>query len=129
MADDAQPQTDVELQALNNVASSYVEPIDGPEVVTSDPHASPEERLRAALRRQGVGVVVAPQAAPYGGEDEELVCGVCLDAPGAGQLATLWCCKNILCLKDAQMIGACPFCRQEPLVWELALPTEVTPYS
>lgn len=89
---------------------------------------SQEDRLRAALAKQQ-GLVVAPQAqaAPFGVDEEELCCGVCLDTPAPGQLATLWCCKNVLCIKDAQQIGACPFCREEPLVWELCLPSEVKP--
>jgi hypothetical protein len=52
-----------------------------------------------------------------GVEWEEDTCGVCLENPGEDRLVVLWCCRNTLCLKDAQLIGACPFCREEPLVW------------
>ena len=61
------------------------------------------------------GRVIVPN--PYGGADDEEVCGVCLENPGPGKLASLWCCRNVLCLNDAQMIGVCPFCRNEPLIW------------
>lgn len=67
---------------------------------------------------QQQGAVVAVRHDPVGDDDEE-VCGICLEAPGPGKLATLWCCRNVLCITDAQMVGACPFCREEPLVWQL----------
>ncbi|KAG5511464.1 hypothetical protein JKF63_07427 [Porcisia hertigi] len=53
------------------------------------------------------------------GADEEEVCGVCLDPPAAGCFVELWCCGNILCVVDAQQLGKCPFCRDEPLVWNI----------
>lgn len=58
-------------------------------------------------------------AAVFLGESEEDVCGVCLENFGAGKMVSLWCCKNVLCIQDAQRIGACPFCRGEPLMWNL----------
>lgn len=61
------------------------------------------------------GRVIVPN--PYGNNDDEELCGVCLENPGPGKLASLWCCRNLLCLNDAQMIGVCPFCRNEPLIW------------
>ena len=60
--------------------------------------------------------VVVPAAH---GEDDEEVCGVCFEAPPPGQLAKLLCCRNMLCLKDAQRVGTCPFCREEPMAWGL----------
>lgn len=53
-----------------------------------------------------------------GGEEEE-VCGVCLELPEPGCFVELWCCGNVLCVNDAQQIGKCPFCREEPLVWNI----------
>lgn len=55
---------------------------------------------------------------PYGAEEDE-VCGVCLENPGVGHMVALWCCRNVLCLSDAQKIGSCPFCREEPLMWNI----------
>ena len=132
------PSTDEAAVALAAVSMEEDEDDEEPRVAvrtsTSGNHNDPtsdqsqQDRLRAALARQK-GIVEAPTAtvAPYGGDDEELCCGVCLDTPGPGQLATLWCCKQVLCIKDAQHIGACPFCREEPLVWELGLPSEINP--
>lgn len=51
-------------------------------------------------------------------EDEES-CGICLENPGKGRMVILCCCKNVVCMKDAQLVGACPFCREEPLVWDI----------
>ena len=128
---------DYELSAMNNVSMRDEDDDEDQQQQGDDQRGNPaneptaapvsmEDRMQAALRRQGV--VVAPAAtAPYGDDDEEVTCGVCLDAPPPGQLATLWCCKNVLCLKDAQLIGACPFCREDPLVWELGLPQDVHP--
>lgn len=53
------------------------------------------------------------------GEEEE-VCGVCLERPAPGCFVELWCCGNVLCVDDAQQLGKCPFCRQEPLPWNIA---------
>lgn len=50
-------------------------------------------------------------------EEEEELCGICLEKPPVEGFVRLWCCNNILCVKDAQHIGRCPFCRTEPLVW------------
>ncbi|ESL07961.1 hypothetical protein TRSC58_04344 [Trypanosoma rangeli SC58] len=64
-------------------------------------------------------VVTAPgrQTTPYG--EDENVCGVCLEEPAEGCFVELWCCGNILCVTDAQLLGTCPFCRNEPLVWNI----------
>ncbi|CAD2222408.1 hypothetical protein ADEAN_000995200 [Angomonas deanei] len=53
------------------------------------------------------------------GEDEEQLCGVCLELPGAGNFVQTLCCGNVLCVNDAQSLGKCPFCRQQPLVWDI----------
>lgn len=62
--------------------------------------------------------VLIPPNMTMGADDEE-VCGVCLEAPSAGCFVELWCCGNILCVADAQQLGKCPFCREEPLVWNI----------
>lgn len=61
----------------------------------------------------------AGEGAAAGGDDEEEVCGVCLEKPPEEGFVKLWCCNNVLCVRDAQHIGRCPFCRTEPLVWEI----------
>ena len=67
--------------------------------------------------RGGGARVVAPTAA-VGDEDDDS-CGVCFDEPGEGERVSLLCCRNKLCLTCSQRIGACPFCRSEPLMWGL----------
>lgn len=62
--------------------------------------------------------VLIPPNADMGGDEEE-VCGVCLEPPAPGCFVELWCCGNILCVADAQQLGKCPFCREEPLVWNI----------
>ncbi|AIN95541.1 hypothetical protein LPMP_051000 [Leishmania panamensis] len=62
--------------------------------------------------------VLIPPNANMGPDDEE-VCGVCLEPPAPGCFVELWCCGNILCVVDAQQLGKCPFCREEPLVWSI----------
>ena len=62
---------------------------------------------------------------PYGSEEDEC-CGVCLENPGPGGLISLWCCRNVLCVKDVQLVGACPFCREEPVMWDIKLPPTST---
>mgnify|MGYP001582516080 FL=1 len=62
-------------------------------------------------------VLVIPTAP---GDDDEKLCGVCFEPPEAGKLVTLMCCRNILCLDHAQVIGVCPYCRAEPLVWNVS---------
>lgn len=52
-------------------------------------------------------------------EEEEEICGICLEKPPEEGFVRLWCCNNILCVKDAQHIGRCPFCRTEPLIWDI----------
>lgn len=52
-------------------------------------------------------------------DDEEELCGVCFEKPAPDCLVKLWCCHNTLCVADAQHIGKCPFCRTEPLVWDI----------
>ena len=52
-------------------------------------------------------------------DDVSRECGVCLSEPEPGQVAKLLCCRNFLCLFDAQRVGACPFCRKEPLSFGL----------
>ena len=69
--------------------------------------------------------VVPPIPADVSSEEEEedaeeQVCGVCFEVPPKGQLAKLLCCRNLLCMKDAQRIGTCPFCREEPLCFALS---------
>ncbi|EAN87057.1 hypothetical protein C3747_149g519c [Trypanosoma cruzi] len=71
-------------------------------------HKNSTARLVAAAGRQST---------PYG-EDEE-VCGVCLEQPMEGCFVELWCCGNVLCVGDAQLLGTCPFCRNEPLIWSI----------
>ncbi|KPI84561.1 hypothetical protein ABL78_6377 [Leptomonas seymouri] len=61
--------------------------------------------------------VLIPPNADMG--DDEEVCGVCLEPPPPGSFVELWCCGNILCVADAQQLGKCPFCREEPLVWNI----------
>lgn len=57
------------------------------------------------------------RCSPVSGDAE--VCGVCLEEPTEGNCVLCWCCGNILCVPDAQQLGKCPFCRQEPLVWSI----------
>jgi len=52
-------------------------------------------------------------------EEEEEVCGVCLERPAEGCFVDLWCCGNVLCVDDAEQLGKCPFCRREPLAWNI----------
>lgn len=52
-------------------------------------------------------------------DGEEELCGICLEKPPLEGFVRLWCCNNVLCVKDAQHIGRCPFCRTEPLVWDI----------
>lgn len=66
--------------------------------------------------KEYVDVTIARQ--PSGAYEEE-VCGVCLEVPEAGCFVELWCCGNVLCVGDAQQIGRCPFCREEPLLWDI----------
>ncbi len=83
------------------------------------------EPLAGSQGRAGDGQVLATSAVivgnPYGSEEDEC-CGVCLEGPAAGQLIVLWCCRNVLCVKDAQLVGACPFCREEPVMWDVKPP-------
>lgn len=77
-----------------------------------DPTGTPEPEMEVQ-----VTMVHLPAGGP-GGEEEE-VCGVCLEVPLHGCFVELWCCGNVLCVADAQQIGKCPFCREEPLVWNI----------
>jgi hypothetical protein len=72
----------------------------------------------SAAGSDGAARVVIP-AANLSMEDDDNSCGVCMDEPMEGSRARLLCCRNRLCLNCAQRIGACPFCRVEPLMWGL----------
>ncbi len=67
---------------------------------------------------QVVSTAAVVRVNPYGGEDDEC-CGVCLENPGPGGLISLFCCRNVLCVKDVQLVGVCPFCREEPVMWDI----------
>jgi hypothetical protein len=72
--------------------------------------------------RPGVNDPFAAQViAPAMDDNDEIAreCGVCFTEPEPGQVAKLLCCRNFLCLYDAQRVGACPFCRKEPLSFGL----------
>lgn len=62
-------------------------------------------------------IIVSITRRPYTGDEE--VCGVCLEKPPDGCYVELWCCGNVLCVADSQQLGRCPFCRMEPLVWNI----------
>ena len=86
----------------------------------NDPFATPDAATAPgdapSPNAGGHAHIVVPVAH---GDDDEEVCGVCFETPPPGQLAKLLCCRNMLCLKDAQRVGTCPFCREEPMAWGL----------
>jgi hypothetical protein len=85
---------------------------------THEPAAGHDDSPRRSYGSEGQVIATAAIAAsnPYG--DEEC-CGVCLENPGPESLVFLWCCRNVLCVRDAQLVGTCPFCREEPVMWDL----------
>jgi hypothetical protein len=117
-------QEEQELRAIEGVQDDDENAIVDVDQDTHEPlggEASTEgvgRRSRSRSQELARGRVVAAAAAnPYG--DTEDVCGVCLENHGDDAMVALWCCKNILCIYDARKIGACPFCREEPLIWNL----------
>lgn len=90
------------------------EPLGGDDEAEAAARRSSRARSEEVARGR---VVAATAANPYG--EMEDVCGVCLENHGDDNMVSLWCCKNILCIFDARKLGACPFCREEPVVWNL----------
>ncbi|KAG5486365.1 hypothetical protein CUR178_07677 [Leishmania enriettii] len=80
--------------------------------------SNPTANAEGEQENDGTCHILIPPNANVG-TDEEEVCGVCLEPPPAGCFVELWCCGNILCVADAQQLGKCPFCREEPLVWNI----------
>ena len=125
----AEPAESVELQLFDegNVLQQENDPFDNEddegdeaaEAAAARERAThlvndPFEQLHRGLDQPRV---IAPTAADDDEADDS--CGVCMDDPPAGERAQLLCCRHKLCLGCAQRIGACPFCRSEPLIWGL----------
>lgn len=120
-------QEERELRAIEATDDSEIQvSVDAHEPlgdVVDIPAAAGARRSRSRSEEAGRGRVVAAGAGnPFGDVDD--VCGVCLENPGDDSMVSLWCCKNILCIFDARKIGSCPFCREEPLVWNLRIPAQ-----
>ncbi|KAG8344315.1 hypothetical protein TRVL_04861 [Trypanosoma vivax] len=73
--------------------------------------------LRAPQPNKCLITPVLPQSTSD--NEYEEACGVCFERPGDCCFVELWCCGNILCVDDAYHLARCPFCRSEPLVWEI----------
>lgn len=67
---------------------------------------------------QNQGMLVSGYHPASEDNEEEEPCGICLEFRGKGRMVELCCCGNTMCVKDAQLVGVCPFCREEPLVWD-----------
>jgi hypothetical protein len=107
------PEEEDVINQIGITVDDTHEPLGGDD----DAEAATRRSSRARSEEVARGRVVAVAANPYG--ELEDVCGVCLENPGADAMVSLWCCKNILCIFDARKLGACPFCREEPVVWNL----------
>jgi hypothetical protein len=107
--------------ALQQANDPFGDPDDGRGggIGSTDPYGGSEHHAGSVSHvSEGHARVVIPSAHVDADEDENC-CGVCLDEPEEGSRAKLLCCRNKLCLGCAQRIGACPFCRAEPLMWGL----------
>jgi hypothetical protein len=51
------------------------------------------------------------------GSNATTSCAICLEEFAVEKMVTLLCCKQKLCIVDAQRVGVCCFCRSEPLMW------------
>lgn len=78
---------------------------------------SPKPTEAAPFQQQGF-LVTGFHGVGVDDDEEEEPCGICLEYRGKGRMVELCCCRNTMCAKDAQLVGACPFCREEPLIWD-----------
>ena len=118
-----QQRDDAELRAIeapDDDTATVLEPVFRR---STSGHGRPSSHEPTSQPRSDGQVLSVVAANPYGSDEDEC-CGVCLENPGPGGLISLWCCRNVLCVKDVQLVGACPFCREEPVMWDIKVPAE-----
>jgi len=102
---------------MNNDTEMGIE-IEVPELEEDERHEPLQDDAPSVQPPNSGMVLPSTGPNPYGDVVEDC-CGVCLEDPGEGGLVVLWCCRNVLCVKDAQRVGCCPFCREEPVFYNI----------